>query len=187
MEDFDVLKFKKLIAIIAISIIGLVSLTGCYNFYNDWHGAGADIESTNVFKAITLDEAKKKIENKDTFVVVCATSSNSSAVKVIENFCNTATYFNFTGTTYFINKTEYLSLTSKRNELKAGLNINGRDSTLSSETDVIVVCYTQGKVTIDTTAKLTDSSLRAFVNDVSNPTSINYNSLISYIYKDFEY
>lgn len=173
--------FKKF-ALFAIVILGALHLTGCYNFYDDWSKAGAKIEKDNCFTAIELSEAKSKIDNKDTFALVLATSTNSTCVSRISLLQEQADYAEFKGTLYFVSMTDYCDTASGRKNLRDSLGISGYSNNLTGS-DVVIVLYTKGEITIDTSSKLTNDSIKPFVNG----SSVNYYSLSSYIFNDFNF
>ena len=169
-------KILSKIAVFAILILGALNLAGCnsYNFYKDFSKAGATIEKDNCFKAVSLNEAKSKIENKDTFVLVLATSTNSQCVSRISLLQEQADYAEFKGTLYFVSITDYCEKASGRNELRDSLGVKGLSNNLSGS-DAVVVAYTS--------AKLTTDSLKQFVSG----ESINFYSLAAYIFNDFNF
>ena len=175
-------KFIKSIAVFAIVILGALHLTGCYNFYDDYHKAGATIEKDNIFTAIELNEAKTKIDNDETFVLVLSTSSNSTCVSRISLLQEQADYYEFDGTLYVVNITDYCETTSGRKELRDNLGIKGYSNNLTGS-DVVIVVYTKGEITIDTSVNLTNDSVKQFVSN----SSINYYSLSAYLFNDFNF
>ena len=74
-------RIGKYFAAFAVLLIGVVTLAGCggYNFYKDWSDAGATIEKDHIFEAISLEDAKSKIDNDETFVLVLGTSEAEGA------------------------------------------------------------------------------------------------------------
>lgn len=173
---------KRYFAAFAVLLIGAVTLTGCsgYNFYKDWSEAGATIEKDHIFEAISLDEAKSKIDNDETFVLVLGTSEASSAKNSITVLQQQADYFEFDKKLYFINATSYLSKISDRKTLQETLGITD-SSKISS--NIVVVCYNRGEIVLDTSKKTDDASLENFVSS----GSINYQALASYLFNDFIY
>ena len=173
--------FKKF-ALFAIIILGALHLTGCYNFYDDWSKAGAKIEKENCFTAVKLDEAKSKIDNKDTFALVLATSTNSTCVSRISLLQEQADYAEFKGTLYFVSITDYCETESGRKELRTKLGVKGYSNNLTGS-DAVIVLYTKGEITVDTSSKLTNDSIKPFVSN----GSVNFYSLASYIFNDFNF
>lgn len=174
-------KISKIFAAIAVLVIGAVTLVSCggYNFYKDWHDAGADISKDNVFEAISLEEAQDKIAKEETFVLITGTSESSTAVSNMSTLQLYADYFDFKGTLYFVDITSYMTKPSDRKTFREALGI--RDISNAASGNLIVVCYTKGKVVLDTTNKLTDTSLENFADG----DSLNFNALASYIFNDF--
>ncbi|MBR4496234.1 MAG: hypothetical protein IKP12_03790 [Acholeplasmatales bacterium] len=175
-------KLFKRIALFAIVILGALHLTGCYNFYDDFSKAGAKIEKENCFKAIELNEAKAKIDAKDTFVLVLATSTNSTCVSRISLLQEQADYAEFDGVLYFVSMTNYCETATGRKELRDKLGIKGYSNNLTGS-DAVIVAYTKGEITFDTSSKLTNDSIKQFVSN----ESINFYSLASYIFNDFNF
>lgn len=176
-------KFLKGFALIAIMILAALQLTGCYDFYKDYSKAGATIEKENCFTAIELDEAKAKIENKDTFVLVLATSTSSTCVSRISLLQEQADYAEFEGTLYFVSITDYCDTTDGRTKLRESLGIKGKSNNLTGK-DAVVVGYTKGEKSFDTSAKLDDDSIKQFV---TSSETINFYSLAAYIFNDFNF
>ncbi len=175
-------KLFKRFALIAIVILGMLQLTGCYSFYDDWSKAGAKIEKDNCFEAIELKAAKSKIDNDDTFVLVLGTSTNSTCVSRISLLQEQADYAEFEGKLQFVNITDYCETASGRKDLRDQLGIKGYSNNLTGS-DIVIVGYTKGDITFDTSAKLTTDSIKSFVSN----DSINYYSLASYIFNDFDF
>ena len=175
-------KLFKRFALFAILILGALHLTGCYNFYDDFSKAGATIEKDNCFTAIELKDAKAKIDNKDTFVLVLATSTNSTCVSRISLLQEQADYAEFEGTLYFVSITDYCDTASGRKELRDNLGIKGYSNNLTGS-DAVIVAYTKGNITFDTSSKLTNDSIKQFVSG----SSINFYSLAAYIFNDFNF
>ncbi len=172
----------KNLALIAILILGLFELTGCYNFYNDFSKAGAKIEKDNCFTAIELSKAKSKIDEKDTFVLVLGTSTNSTCVSRISLLQEQADYAEFDNTLYFISITEYCDTASGRKELRDTLGVKGYSNNLTGS-DIVIIAYTKGAITFDTSSKLTNDSIKSFVEN----NNVNYYSLAAYIFNDFDF
>lgn len=175
-------KFIKSIAMIAIVILGVLHLTGCYNFYDDYSKAGATIGKENCFTAIELNDAKAKIDNKETFVLLLSTSSKSTCVSRISLFQEQADYAEFNGTLYVVNITNYIDTRSGRDELIEKLGVKGYSNNLTG-TDIVLVAYTKGNITLDTSANVKTDALKPFVEG----ESINYYALASYIFNDFNF
>lgn len=175
-------KFLKSIAMIAIVILGVLHLTGCYNFYDDYSKAGAKIEKENCFTSIELNDAKAKIDNKETFVLLLSTSSSSQCVSRISLFQEQADYAEFKGILYVVNITNYKDTKSGRDELISKLGVKGLSNNLTGN-DIVLVAYTKGNITIDTSANVKSDALKPFVSG----ESINYYALAAYIFNDFNF
>ena len=158
-------KFGKILAAIAVLVIGAFTLVSCgsYNFYSDWKNAGADIEKENIYEAIVL---------------LLGTSEASGAARTITNLQSQADYFGFDKKLYFVDCTIYLSKTADRKNLNQTLGIY--DASQISN-NIVIVCYNSGDIIMDTSKKTTDSSLENFVTD----SSIDYYKIASYLFNDF--
>ena len=81
---------KKLLkALSTLSVLMLlVVLTSCGSnkFYKEWSKAGAEIEKDNIFEYIELEEVKEKIAAGETFVLIYASSENSTSISTINSF-----------------------------------------------------------------------------------------------------
>ena len=144
-------RFLKAFGVILCVFTVLLTLTSCsgYDFYEDWHNAGATIEKENIYQLITLDEAKQKIDNKDTFVLIYASSSNSESVKVISSFQAQAEYLQRTDAViYFLNSSEFTS-TSDRTKVRETIKMHEAPSDGSP----IVMGYKNSASVIDTSDK----------------------------------
>lgn len=170
-------RFLKAFGVILCVFTVLLTLTSCsgYDFYEDWHNAGATIEKENIYQLITLDEAKQKIDNKDTFVLIYASSSNSESVKVISSFQAQAEYLQRTDAViYYLNSSEFTS-TSDRTKVRETIKMHEAPSDGSP----IVMGYKNSAAVIDTSDKNRGSMKDYFKGD-----QVQYASLASYIFKD---
>lgn len=173
---------KLLKALVALSFVFTLMLaaTSCsseYDFYEDWSEAGAEIEKDNIFEVITLDEAKAKIANKDTFVLLYASSSAPTAVRVVNTLQAQAEYLGASedAVIYFVDATDYTT-SSDRNLVKEALKIR-RD--VPDNGSPVVMTYNAGIVYVDTT--WTDKiATKQFVFN----GSVDYSCLASYIFKE---
>ncbi len=175
-------KLFKRFAIFAIMILGALQLSGCYDFYDDFHKAGAQIEKDNCFTSVDLAQAKAKIDNKETFVLVLATSADSTSVSRISLLQEQSDYYEFDGKLFVLSIKDYCDTAAGRKDLRDNLGVKGFSNNLGG-TDAVIVCYTKGEITIDTSAKLSSDSLKPFVSG----SSINYYSLAAYIFNDFDF
>ncbi len=174
-------KISRIISGFAVLFIVGITLVSCggYNFYQVWKDAGADIQKDHVFEVISLESAKKKIEEDQTFVLVIATP-NASSAKSIEVLEKQAEYFNFDKKLYFIDITKELESLTSRKEVKEALNIF---ETAKAASNVLVVCYNKGDVILDTSLNVTDTSLENFVSN----GSIDYYAVASYLFNDYHF
>ena len=87
------------------SILGLMSLASCSStsFYKDWHNAGADIDEEVPFEYISFDKAKAMKDNKETFLVMFGSPSDSQDVKDVQGLCYDAYVTNQKNKIYFVN------------------------------------------------------------------------------------
>ncbi len=141
-------KFKRIIVCVISLFFLSVILTSCgeYNFYNDFHGAGAEIESKNSFKALTLDEITAKRNQNEEFVLFIGSSSDSKCVTRVTEIQEELTDIKYEGVVYFFSTKDYTTAT-KRTELQDKLNIK---STTSSDYGMIAVGYHGRSVEFDT-------------------------------------
>jgi hypothetical protein len=175
-------KFVKSFALVMLALVGLVGLTSCgkYNFYKDWTEAGAELEKdAHIFEALTLEEAKAKIEGKETFVLVIGTSQSSTAVHSITTLQSQADYLGYEGKVYFVDSTDYIELRSTRDEVKSALGIK-KLSNLSTS-DLIVVTYSEGVVKLDTS----DSNSEMLEFFQSEFSTLSMEAIAYYLYRDF--
>lgn len=175
-------KLVKFFSAFAVLLIGAVTLVSCggYNFYNVWTEAGATLDKDHPFEVIEVADAKSKIDEKETFVLVLGNPSIYASANSITTMCEQAKVANFDGTIYFIDIEDELSGISSRKEIKDSLKIN---NPTNANTNLIIVCYNKGEVLIDTSAKITESSLENFVSG----SAIDYSALSAYIFNDFKY
>lgn len=173
---------KKIFAALVVVFIGVISLASCssYNFYKDWSKAGATVEKENVFEVISLDEAKAKIDNDETFVVVCGTSASSVGVTDISIYQQQADYLGFDGVIYFINAADHLVNKESRNNIKSTLGIH--DINVCATSNVVTVVYNKGDVLIDS-SNIESANMKNY----RNGNSINTLALVSYILTDFNF
>lgn len=172
---------KKIFAALIVAIVGAISLASCssYNFYKDWSNAGATIEKDNVFEVISLDDAKKKIDNDETFILVCATSSSSAAVTDMSVLQQQSDYLGFEGVLYFINAADHLTNKTSRDNIKNTLGIH--DISVCATSHVVIVAYSKGDIVIDSSD--VDS---ANMQNYKNGSSVNILPLTTYLLRDFD-
>lgn len=179
------MKYLKYLLTIVIISFAMV-LTGCSSnesFYKKWTDAGVEFKEENCFEDISLDDAKEKINNKDTFVLVIAAPEYSSNVTDMQTIYNTSVYLEFNGKIQVLDVTDYNTTTSKRNSVKEALNI---DSIINISSGLIFVVYDEGNVILDTsdTSVAGKAKYEAYA---SEDGSINVEKFVSYIFVDFKF
>ena len=98
-------KILKPFSILFCLLAFVFMLASCSNetFYSKWHARGAEIEKENCYQEITLDEAKTKKQNKETFAFFLGILTNDdTAVSDMTKVQFLADNTNFTGKVYFI-------------------------------------------------------------------------------------
>lgn len=142
-------KIKNVLFAIALIIIGVCSLASCsesYDFYEDFLTAGADIDKDHNFVAISVDEAKNKIDNGDDFVLFLGTSSEEKQVTSVTVLQTEFDYYDYDGKVYFIDTTDILEKgRTKIEELTSKLGI--REINTGSGLDAVE--YRDGKQIFD--------------------------------------
>ncbi|MCM1131106.1 MAG: hypothetical protein NC310_03340 [Roseburia sp.] len=170
-------KFLKAISIMSILFVMVLAMTSCsgYSFYKDFHDAGAEIEKDNIFELITLEEAKAKKENGDTFVLLYGSSSNSNCVNIVSTLQAQAEYLgNTEATIYFLNSKDYTT-TSKCREVKDAIRMHDP----SKDGSPIIMTFKATAVDIDTSNK-DKVKTKEFIKD----NVVQYDSLASEIFKN---
>lgn len=180
-------KLSKILSAIAVMVIGLTTLVGCnYNFYKDWSEAGATIEKTNVFEAITLDEAKSKIEASESFVLVVGCSQSAVAVGQVTTIQTLADYYEYDGKLQFVDATEYIATKTVRDELKNALGIKEPIMSTNSS-NLIFVIYEEGKIKLDSSLmKYNYQSGVEYFDEFHTSGVINVNAIASYLFVDYK-
>lgn len=174
-------KFVKAICMTSILCVLLFFMASCsgYNFYDDFHKAGADIEKDHIFQIITLEEAKQKKENGDTFVLLYGSSSNTGCVNLVTKLQAQAEYLgNTDAVIYYLNSTEYNS-SSKRSEVREAIKMHDPSKDGSPIVMIFTSAPSSSRVDVDTS--FTDSSQTKKFMEAG---SIQYSSLASYIFKE---
>lgn len=175
-------KFFKILCCISILSILTLVMSACsgYSFYNDFHGAGADIEKDHIYELITLEEAKAKKENGDTFVLLYGSSSNTECVNLVTKFQVQAEYLgNPDAVIYYLNSKDFTTK-EKRDEIREAIGM--RDP--SSEGEPIIMTFTAASGASRRDVDTSDKNLsrtKEFMDDSGN---ILYSSLASYIFKE---
>ncbi|MDE7161978.1 MAG: hypothetical protein K2N65_04380, partial [Anaeroplasmataceae bacterium] len=164
-----------------IACLLLLFMASCsgYSFYDDFHKAGADIEKDHIFEVITLEEAKQKKENGDTFVLLYGTSSNTGCVQLVTKLQAQAEYLgNTDAVIYYLNSAEYTSST-KRTEVREAINMH--DPSKDGAPVVMIFTKAPSASRVDVDTSFTESSqTKKFMES----GSIQYSSLASYIFKE---
>ncbi len=156
-------KFIAYISAFVLAVVGLFTMSSCSSdsFYTEWHNAGAEIESTNIFKSITVDEAETMLKNSDTntFALFFGSSSDSTAVSNVTTMQYTADVTNYEGKVYFLTITEIKKSTSKMKEVKTKL---GNVDVSEMGSGVCCVKYNAGVVEFNT-VHASDDSCKQFL------------------------
>lgn len=173
-------KWTKVIAVLSMLLVFTCLLGSCssnYDFYKDWHDAGADIEEDNIFKTVTLEEAQKLKEDKETFALVYASSVAVSSVSLITSLQAQAEYLGHEDATiYYLNSTDYTTV-SKCKEVNAAINMN--DAGSFKDGTPVVMTFKKGIVDVDTSNPNLPKTKEFIKNSV-----VQYSSLASYIFKE---
>lgn len=174
-------KAIKSISFISFMFVLLFIMVSCSNkgFYQDFHSAGAIIEKENIFEQITLDQAKTKKENNETFVLLYGNSTNSACVSVVTSLQAQAEYLGNTDVTiYFLNSTEYKT-SSQRKEVRDAIRMHEPTSDGAPVIMTFVAASTSSRVDVDTSDREKVKTKEFIKNG-----SIQYSSLASYIFKE---
>lgn len=166
---------KKIIAYVSafmLIVVGMLSLASCKGnaFYSEWHKAGAEIEKTNMFKEITVDEIKSKKAAKESFAVFFGSSADSQAVSDMTSMQYTADVKDYKGKVYFLTTTK-LKKNSKMQDIKNDINVDLSDL----RTQIDCVLFTGESIEFNTSnynGKYNDE-LRKF--DLNSDTSKDAN------------
>lgn len=173
-------KITKILTVLSVLFLFTWMLGSCssqYDFYEDWHGAGADIEKENIFQTVSLDEAKQMKEDKKTFVLVYASSVANSSVSLITSLQAQAEYLNAKDATiYYLNSADY-NTTSKSKEVNNAINMN--DAGAFKDGTPVVMTFKKGIVDVDTSNPNLPKT-KEFMKD----SIVQYSSLASYIFKE---
>lgn len=155
---------KKIIASFAafmLIICGLFTLASCNgnSFYNEWYGAGAEIESENIFKSVTVDEAKALLDdsNNNTFALFMGSSANSASVSDVTAMQYTADVKNYDGKVYFLTTTDLIKTNIVTNAKNVKEKLGNKVDISDFGDNVVCVMYESGRIkfiTTDTSAEL---------------------------------
>lgn len=162
-------------------LVLLFVMTSCsgYSFYNDFHNAGSTIEKDHIFEVITLEEAKAKKENGDTFVLLYGSSQNSACVSVVSSLQIQSEYLgNKDIKIYYLNSKDY-DTTSKVREVKEAINMYNPSKDGSPIIMTFISAPVASRVDIDTSD--TDKvKTKKFIKD----GTVQYASIASYIFHE---
>lgn len=151
---------KKVIAYLfafMLIIVGVLSLASCSgdSFYKEWTNAGAEIETTHMFKSVTVDEVDALLKNseKNTFALFFGSSvangeKNSDAASDVTAMQYTADVKNYKGKVYFLTITEIKKSKDKVLDVKKKLG-EQIDFSMASN-NVGCVMYKNGKIEFKT-------------------------------------
>ena len=173
-------RFLKALTTLSITIMLLVVFTSCNanKFYKEWSKAGANIEKENVFEVIELDAVEAKIAAGETFVLVYASSENSSSVTAISSFQAQYDYLCSKGeerVVYVLDSTEY-DKSSERTQVKNALGVAKE---LPKDGSPLVVTYIKGVTDVESNWTDKIQTKEFIVNG-----KLDYSSLCSYIYRE---
>lgn len=146
-------------------------------WYYDSDGATV-IEKDNCFPSINLQDAKTKIDNKETFILILSiTGRYISTTSLLQE---KAKNYAFNGEIYVLSINTYCDTVSGRNELRDNLGVKGLSNNLTGS-EAVVVCYKNGEITIDTSDNYSSESLSPFIKHFT----IDYELLADYIFTEF--
>ena len=173
-------RFLKAISVLSITLMFVLTLASCNQnkFYKEWSKAGAAIEEENIFEYIELDEVASKITNRDTFVVVYASSENTNAVNVISSLQAQYDYLCTKGeerTVYVVDSTD-IDKSSERTNAKEKL---GLTKAVNSTGEPIVITYIDGQIDVESNYEDKNQTKEFILNG-----SFEYSSFASYIFKE---
>ncbi len=136
------------------------------------------IEKYAFFTETSIDNAKNKIDNNYSFVLVLSDLTDTTCRSYFTLLQEKAEYNNFNGTLYFIDTAHFSSSFDFKDELKEKLAINGYyDLDRSGFT---IVIYKDGEEIIITSDKYTDSMQQFVTNG-----NVDYDKLATYIFTEF--
>lgn len=170
-------KLFKAMAIIPFVFLMVFMMTGCseYNFYDDFHAAGSEIEEDNIYKVLTLEEAKKMKDEGQTFALIYGSSESDETVTIITRFQTQAEYLgNPTATIYFVNSKDYTT-SSQRKEVRDALGMHDPTSNGAP----VIMTFKSSRVDLDTSNKDKTKTKEFYKNGM-----IQYSSVASYIFRE---
>lgn len=181
--------FQKAAGIL-VAAVGLMSLASCSStsFYKDWHNAGADIDEEVPFEYISFDKAKEMKDNKETFLVMFGSPSDSQDVKDVQGICYDAYVTNQKNKIYFVNCDDASSV-SVREKYRKELGVknvlspsyseeNSSDEVLSG---LVAVLYKNGSVAWDTSKAYDYDFCDYFAT--SDSKKVNIHSVAAYAWE----
>ena len=173
-------RFLKALTTLSLTIMLLVVFTSCNadKFYKEWSKAGANIEKENVFEVIELEQVEAKIAAGDTFVLIYATSENSSSVSLITSFQAQYDYLCTNGeerVIYVLDSTEY-DKSSEKATVKKALGVAKE---LPKDGSPLIVTYIKGVTDVE--SNWTD---KIQTKEFIVKGRLDYSSLCSYIYRE---
>ncbi len=182
-------KWLKRLAVLSFLAFAFIGMTGCsnkdYDFYKDWHDAGATIEEENIFEMISKEEAIAKKQNaNEVFVLVYATTqpktgTNSTAVNMISSLQAQAEYLNnTTAKIYYLNATDDQNNKESRKSLRESL---GMSDTPTDGSPVLMI-FNKKTLELDTSSKSGDKGTKA--SQFYKDGTYQYGSIYSYIFKE---
>ena len=174
-------KILSTFLVVFISVLGLAACNEKYDFYEDFYTAGAtNLTKDHIFEVITLDDAKKMKEDKESFVVFLGLSKYSEDVAAVNAIAYDAENLNYDGKVYFINLDDFKTVSSK-SELNETLNIK-----YDSVSGIIAVCYDKGELLFETTrpTKYEECSLFNIHGTDDNPI-MDIHALATYTFENY--
>lgn len=170
----------KFISLFAVLLFGVWLLVGCsgYNFYSKWTDAGATLPKDHIFTVVSLDEVQKKIESKETFALLYATTESTASVKVVTSLQTQATYLQVSDKTiFFLDAADYIETASARDEIRQKINM--KDPMDSTMDDPVIMTFKEGVIDVDTSF-VSKGTTQPFIRS----GKVQYASLASYIFKE---
>ena len=171
-------RFLKACGALVLSFVLLLAMTSCseYDFYEDWHGAGAAIEKDNIFETISLEKAAEMKEDGKVFALVYASSSAATSRNVITSLQVQAEYLGCEdAVVYYVNSTDYYGSSTTRKEVKSIIGMHEAPSDGSP----VIMTFKNGRVDVDT-SDMNKTKTKEFIKN----GIIQYASLASYIFRE---
>jgi hypothetical protein len=159
-KRYFILPFLFLVALLTFTLASCSS----ESFGDKWIKAANDLAlgpdqdyfDEDYYKVISLDKAKKMIDEDETFLVLLGNRNNNDAIyNVILRIPYDAKNVGYEGKFYFIDTTSLLE-DNKSSEITKKLGIKAAET---DHTDgIVMVCYNDGKKNLDTSAYDPDKS-----------------------------